>query len=256
MLLFSLVALAWATECLEDEELVDGECIKKTCIGFNGLECTGYGKCTNGICLCDEGFVLEGTAKCIPITCIVDGQMCPNGLCQEVYGVWGCTCRPNHTPSGGRCIPNECVTGMFESGEAEICHTQGTCDIENKRCVCSYLYTGFHCNECSTNAEVLDGDKCVPYVCVHEDSSGNRSICGGHGKCIKFVASSAPDDFVYLCDCDVGYTNIFGDGCVSDHCIDPKYPTKECSNHGDCKDNSCVCMDNYSGRYCEIKQEN
>lgn len=256
MLFVSLAAFAWAVSCPEDEVLIDDQCIKKTCVGFNQLECMGYGKCMNGICLCDDGFVLQGTFKCIPITCIVDGKMCPNGLCQQnVSGNWYCGCNTNYTPSGGRCIPNECVTGMFESGEAEICHTRGVCDIENKVCTCSYLYAGFHCNVCSADAEVLDGDMCAPSICVHEDKSGHRSICGGHGKCIRYDVSPYPDDFIYMCECDVGYTNILADNCVNDHCVDPEHPSKECSGHGECKDNRCVCKDNYAGSYCEIKHE-
>lgn len=256
MLLLSLAAFAWAFECPEDEVLIDGVCIKKTCVGFNQLECMGYGKCMNGICRCDDGFVLDGTSMCMPKTCFVDGGLCPNGLCQQdSSGAWYCVCKANYTPSGGRCIPNECVTGTFESGEAEICHTRGTCNIANKMCECSLFYKGFHCTECSDYAERLDDDKCFPYICVHEDRHGKKSVCGGHGKCVRYDVSSRPDDFIYLCRCDVGYTNILADNCVINSCVDLVHTSKECNGHGVCENEHCVCEDGYSGEYCEIKKE-
>lgn len=256
MLLLSLAAFAWAFECRDDEYLIDGRCVKKTCIGFNQLECMGYGECMDGICHCDDGFVLEGTATCMPITCIVDGKMCPNGLCEHHHGAWSCVCNTNFTPSGGRCIPNECVTGTFESGEPEICHSRGTCDIDNKICQCSPLYKGFHCTECSEISEMLDGDRCYPYVCVHEDRSGKHSICGGHGQCVRYDASSRPEDFFYICRCDQGYLSILADNCVIGSCVSPQHLTKECTGHGACEDDKCVCEEGYSGEYCEIREEN
>ncbi|TNJ27457.1 Neurogenic locus notch-like protein [Giardia muris] len=227
-------------------ELLSG-CLPMQCV-LDRTECGGHGKCVgesvHAFCLCDSGYLLHHAQKCIPPSCIVHGEVCPNGRCTGSLSD-GCVCQRGYAKVKGGCIATSCISNVNLDSDSDstitICGGHGTCQ-DDGTCLCDALHVGPTCLECG-NHGILLGDECVAQDCVDMGILGHRSVCTGYGSCLFQNAS-------YACDC-------FGPTIQSalGHCIASACFTENntvCSGNGDCVAGHCVCRPNVLGSVCEF----
>lgn len=228
----------------------EGQCVKETCIAKNGHICAEHGSCMTDSCVCDPGYVLVGTSECTPTVCFVDGEICPHGECSTLMGKAYCKCNAEYSNFDNRCIPNSCVSAIYDYGYPEICSNKGTCDADKRRCVCNQLYAGTYCQKCSEDAMTTEDGKCVSLNCITTGSDGKPVVCSGHGTCTAVGNPYDPMDIAYVCMCKIGYVQIDTSVCASQKCMSDDVLFKPCSGNGVCEDDKCKCNEGYSGEFC------
>lgn len=221
------------------------ECLPRQCV-FNRTECGGHGACigesVRAFCLCDPGYLLHHERKCIPPSCIVRGEVCPNGWCTGSL-VEGCRCQEGYARIKGGCVANSCVSNAItDSGIIiTICGGHGTCQ-DDGTCLCDELHVGPTCLTCG-NRGILLGDECVAQECVDMGILGHRYVCTGYGLCQLRDAS-------YSCECiDSTIQSPLGH-CIASACLTENNTI--CSGNGDCIAGHCVCRPNVLGSVCEF----
>lgn len=235
--------------CEEGYVSKDGECVSELCISSSGEVCSGGGSCVKDHCVCDQGFALIGKTECTPLQCIVLGQVCPHGSCKNTDGTWACVCDRIYVSYNGYCIPKSCITSYSPIGAPVLCSDHGTCDYLTGICNCNYQYSGKHCDMCSSYSVATPTGECTPLTCVSGMHDTAPEICSNHGSCQRNKLLT--DEYIDYCTCDDDYALLDTSKCVHENCLNPNTLMVECTNHGVCVDDKCVCDSGYVGPYCE-----
>lgn len=247
--------------CNEGFIMVDDRCVRAACY-FPSFadpsklsECAGLGHCTmeDGayVCDCEDHSTFLKGAGCVPNPCVVDGEVCPNGVCAEEGGKFGCACEEPFQLVAGTCIHKNCVSvnpsgSLVSCGgpESGVC-TQG--ETGAWACECLGAFTGQLCQDCEDGARKLDG-YCVSERCIVQfpGEGLEESICGGAGRCRKDAVLG------WKCVCDD--PNVGRDFyCGAESCLEHPDDVQFCNAHGMCRTGECLCEEGYSGAHCEIE---
>ena len=131
----------------------------------------------------------------------------------------------------GRCFCDIGWGGSFCSSKLckSNCSGHGNCQYtstdHNASCLCDPLWGGEDCSIWAINV--------------------SECFCSGHGSCIKQNSSNSS----FSCLCDLQWS---GSDCGSD--LMRQECTQNCSEHGSCKNGTCVCDPGFSGNFCEHDQ--
>lgn len=226
-------------------------CYPEACISDESV-CGGHGRCIwnndGAACACNDGFVFyENT--CIYASCIVNGIVCPHGTYDASMNPPRCICPTDYIGRNSVCYPSSCVTNS-QTNPPQLCHSAGSCDFDTGVCSCNPTNSGPTCEECSSEATLIDG-VCQPWSCIDERNSDALSVCSGKGTCIAYSGRDV-FDVCYMCSCDSGYETVPGGICVPNSCVTASLII--CSNRGTCTDGVCKCNEGYSGALCEWYQ--
>eukprot|EP00736_Rhodelphis_marinus_P009551 Rmarinus@m.20655 len=190
-------------------------------------------------CDCDDGWT---------------GRTCDLAICPELCSGNGVCVRP------GECVCNEgwyTVDPSFPCAVANCSScVHGQC-IAPDFCLCDSGWSGANCTTlyCARDAQ-CDHGSCVANECVCDDgwARGAADIacsiplcgnCTGHGVCLSRD----------LCECEPGYhhpPHPVLSGLDYLNC----YNCTDCSGHGACEPDGCVCESGYTGVRCETESDN
>lgn len=194
--------------------------------------CSGHGRCVlsaTSHCLCDEAY---GGSDCASPRCPVNlGNLCSgHGICE-----------------GGFCNCDEGWThGILHACEASLCPNacSGNGKCLSSGCQCA---PGFSGSDCVTpiNAPLISDQPSTvifpepsprPEVQMTFQGQSDSSLSG-----VVFASGSSGTTITDTSGVSATSGAISAEGCPSD-----------CNGHGNCIDNVCVCIDQYSGYDCVI----
>lgn len=216
--------------CQCDFGWVNNRCQDAICFGYNAtsdLVCSQHGNCISpNVCQCDSNHT--GSNCQIPLCfgfragdyiSVCSGR----GLCALAD-----TCICNAGYAGSECELNVCFG--LRADNVSVCSGRGTCVFPN-RCNCGTKYAG---SQCGVN------------MCfgIRADNIG---VCSGHGfcklpnQCLCNIPSG--DDLGWIGDqCEFSFA------CLA---LDVDSGANiECSDHGTCVGEVCVCSHKWSGAKC------
>ena len=220
-------------------------CLKRTCFP----KCQ-HGACVNGQCACDPGW---GGVGC-------EIKPCPK---DDKKRICGGGARGSCDPDTGNCKCKEFHLGMacqfYSKPCANDCSGHGHCNYDNGQCSCNKGWyvpenePNLPCSEvrCATSKlgvcsgktrgtcnaagdceckKGFEGQACEYKRCPRGTRLSNEE-CAGKGKC----------DGNGTCICKYGYR---GDACEEEYC--GTMGEHDCSKHGACMDEKCVCRDGWA----------
>lgn len=155
-----------------------------------GEICGGQGRCdvTTGQCECAPCYEDDGMGNCVPKSC----PACKNGACEcdietgdmvcRCAGNWkGELCKGCKCQNGGSCSAYtgacECPIGFygelceFQCTRESLCHGNGNCNIEDRKCDCDAFYIGSTENQCR-------------FYCPPEKCGANGFCSPSTGNCV------------------------------------------------------------------------
>ncbi|TNJ30657.1 High cysteine membrane protein [Giardia muris] len=272
-------------------------CVDQNCLTQGMKEvCTGHGTCSGSACVCDQGYAgqfcstcdtgysLSPTGACVQNTCVNNCGEKGQCIYNEDSMEFKCRCTDIHfIVRDGWCQRPLCALVDPATGRQSICNHLGTCDPEERTCICEHGAAKLANNlclfpECFTNTtgpldpsnpnhicngrgicahrtgttgtcQCHDGYQTDPVtqhchpVGCFPSKSSSNGVCGGNGACTDYGS----------CICNEGYTLTDGHGCVPKACVGEK---DICSGFGDCTlvDTAyvCTCPDGFSssGPHC------
>jgi hypothetical protein len=214
-----------------------------TCIGVNQCSCYpnwSGSSCDTPSCM----YNCSGNGKCVDFnTCQCftgySGKFCDQYLCSN-----SCS---NH----GSCIgSNQCQCNVNWSGQScdvpqcgNNCNNHGRC-VDVNLCECYAGFTGTLCgqslcsslNNCSNHGTCIGVNQCkcdTNWQGSSCDTPFCTLNCSGNGKCVD----------VNVCQCDQFWSGL---DCEVPVCTD------KCNNNGKCTDgNVCQCFLGYTGTFCK-----
>ena len=197
--------------CKEDEECVNGECLKRC-----KKNCSNKQRCNDGQCIsisgtkCPKGEVYDKRFGCHPkISCLTINH-CPSPTkCELSIGECINYCKDEDCPPKYKCVENMCIPvkpiqECFHQNECtaktycdnllnnckDYCDDKSDCEPEevciNRKCVSENA-----CGKCPEYYRCLN-DKCVPIQCIYPYQCGRDSKCR-FGTCVTI--SECKSDF-------------------------------------------------------------
>ncbi|XP_054726522.1 protein crumbs isoform X4 [Anastrepha obliqua] len=265
-----------AVNCQEPMVCQLNKCVcpeNKICTPCSAQPCRNGGLCTdlpNGeyTCSCPSGWTGRTCTKDVD-ECVLDPNICGNGICKNEEGSYKCYCTPGFTGKHcdsdvDECLSHPCQNGatcnnklfFFKYGKHRILR-----QINAYECVCQPGYTGINCevdiNECDSNP-CTKGSTCIDMInnftcscipgmtgrfCENDIDDCISAPCQHGGHCIDELGG-------FRCDCaNTGY-----EGQLCELNIDEceSYP---CLNGAACIDDindyRCKCYAGYMGKNCE-----
>ncbi|XP_054726521.1 protein crumbs isoform X3 [Anastrepha obliqua] len=251
-----------AVNCQEPMVCQLNKCVcpeNKICTPCSAQPCRNGGLCTdlpNGeyTCSCPSGWTGRTCTKDVD-ECVLDPNICGNGICKNEEGSYKCYCTPGFTGKHCDSDVDECLSHPCQNG--------ATCNnkINAYECVCQPGYTGINCevdiNECDSNP-CTKGSTCIDMInnftcscipgmtgrfCENDIDDCISAPCQHGGHCIDELGG-------FRCDCaNTGY-----EGQLCELNIDEceSYP---CLNGAACIDDindyRCKCYAGYMGKNCE-----
>jgi hypothetical protein len=261
-------------------------CASKPCPNDCGSK-DGHGQCQpNGVCKCDDHFTgLDCSTRSCPLGCS------GHGSCAGEDGT--CRCDPRWT--GERCEILRCPNGCSGAGECVRTPAVNETTPATEVCKCDPGYSGPDCSQpvclplgkdgamcngkgrCQVSEDGTHTCRCdPPYAGLECGNTVCNSTCSYHGVC----TGSATD--ATRCVCDDGW---FGPNCDRTGECDPydcfargtcvaglnNLPTckcnlpfggpdcslcvHNCTGHGQCTPNGCVCEDGWLGPLCDRRED-
>ena len=234
------------TSCLDDYDLVAGECQEKSpsdcsghgvkegdtcsCVGnWTGATCNTCNKSTEICqaegkiyddvnCQCVQGEACTGYTLTVPLPNCDDAPACSKSVGTSTIHYYNTTCaqcKDGYKPAsdGNGCVLNTKVL-------TSLCQ-HGSWNDETQECTCDSGYKGPWCDACDTgNGYVMYKGLCV---------KPTEAYCSGHGSW---------NGNACICDGDHGYVR------------GSNYTCNLCAGHGQWKGTKCLCDAGYTGDLC------
>ncbi|XP_053247460.1 protein crumbs homolog 1 [Podarcis raffonei] len=160
---------------------------------------------------------------CLPLDACSSNPCMHNGICEDFYSYYSCTCAKGWTGT-------HCETNIDECASNPCVHGNCSDRVAMYKCICDLGYTGLRCEE--------DIDDCRGHLCANgatcvDEINGYSCLCAGNftGRFCRYIRLPST-----VCGNEI--KNI------------------TCYNYGNCSELQglleCMCLPGFTGRRCEV----
>ena len=269
--------------CEEDEECLNGECLKK-CKDI----CSKTQRCYDGQCVplngntCPVGEVYNKKYGCHPKISCMDNKHCPSPLwCDETTGQCVNYCKDKNCPQEYKCVENMClplekVKECFHENE---CTAKTYCDnlLNNCKDYCdkNACEPDEECNDgkCVSNSScdkcpeyhICSNEKCVRVQCIFPSQCSKGFICR-FGRCEPITECktefNCPSSYKCVEGSCIKYTKCDPSKCGKNFYCQTFLDISVCIPEISCAQNcptgmKCVknkCIPDCNGKLCKLSQ--